>query len=490
MARRTIRARRASPYLLYLVIAFSVLTVACAIGWAWMYSLKSQVELNVFGQARIEGAPEIEDLWRGVLDNPDYKETGDNLVDILEKKVDLANTYRSEIQRLTERLAGDPFTTQRGEQLRQSVSDTLKSTNDILVQTEQAIQESYAVGGDASTADVKTTSMVAAIRSLVQRVKALVLQVKQDATAVGDLEGQIKGLQDELAAAKAEHTRQMAQLQQNLDDEKTRITAARDSAVQQSEQFKEEMQRITDRIIAERSAAAKERDKLTREILTLQNNLKDMAKEIAAFRKVPTETGVDGHVVSIAEQGQTLVAYGDLGKKDGVLLGMTFSIFSPSELGKTLPNPKAQCRIVKIMDNSCELRIYEIQRDNPVVIGDVLHNPVYDRSRRMRFVLVGKMDIDGDGLDDSEQLKALIQDFGGKIDPALTVQADFLVVGEEPVVAAPPAADASPQERVKYEEHRKSFIQYTEAKARAENFSIPVLSLNRFLGLVGLAGES
>jgi len=120
----------------------------------------------------------------------------------------------------------------------------------------------------------------------------------------------------------------------------------------------------------------------------------------------------------------------------------------------------------------------------------VLHNPVYDRSRRMRFVLVGKMDIDGDGLDDSEQLKALIQDFGGKIDPALTVQADFLVVGEEPVVAAPPAADASPQERVKYEEHRKSFIQYTEAKARAENFSIPVLSLNRFLGLVGLAGES
>ncbi|MBE3132712.1 MAG: hypothetical protein IMZ55_04510 [Acidobacteria bacterium] len=490
MARRTIRARRASPYLLYLVIAFSVLTVACAIGWAWMYSLKSQVELNVFGQARIEGAPEIEDLWRGVLDNPEYKETGDNLVDILDKKVELANTYRSEIQRLTERLAGDPFTTQRGNQLRQSVSDVLKSTNDILVQTEQAVQESYAVGGDASTADVKTTSMVAAIRSLVQRVKALVLQVKQDATAVGDLEGKITGLQEELAAAKAEHTRQTAQLQQNLDDEKTRITTARDSAVQQSEQFKEEMQRITDRLIAERGTWAKERDKLSREVLTLQNNLKEMAQEIAAFRKVPTETGVDGHIVSIAEQGQTLVAYGDLGKKDGVLLGMTFSIFSPSELGKTLPKPKAQCRIVKIMDNSCELRIYEIQRDSPVVIGDVLHNPVYDRSRRMRFVLVGKMDIDGDGLDDSEQLKALIQDFGGKTDPALTVQADFLIVGEEPTVVAPPAADASPQERVKYEEHRKAFIQYTEAKARAENFSIPVLSLNPFLGLVGIAGES
>ena len=490
MARRTIHARRASPYLLYLVIAFSVLTVACAVGWGWMYSLKGQTELNAFGQARIQNATSVEDLWRSVFDNPDYKDGGDNLVDILQKKVELANTYRSEIQRLTERLSGDPFTTQHGNPLRQSISDVLKSTNDILVQTQQAIQESYAVGGDATTADVKTTSMVAAVRSLVQRVKALVLQVKQDATAVGQLEGQIKGLQDELAAAKAEQARQMAQTQQNLTDEKTRLTTARDGAVQQSEQFKEEMQRITDRLIAERRAWTTERDKLTREINTLQNNLKDMAKEVAVFRRVPTETGVDGHVVSLAEQGGGVVAYGDLGKKDGVLLGMTFSIFAPSELGKTVPTPKAQCRIVKIMDNASELRIYEIQRDSPVVAGDVLHNPVYDRSRRMRFVLVGKMDIDGDGVDDSEQLKALVQDFGGRIDPNLTVQADFLVVGEEPVVVAPPSADAPPQERVKYEQQRKAFIEYTEARARAENFSIPILSLNRFLGLVGLAGQS
>jgi hypothetical protein len=49
--------------------------------------------------------------------------------------------------------------------------------------------------------------------------------------------------------------------------------------------------------------------------------------------------------------------------------------------------------------------------------------------------------------------------------------------------------DASPMERQAYEEHRKAFIEYTEAKARAENFSIPVLSLNRFLGLVGIAGQ-
>ena len=141
------------------------------------------------------------------------------------------------------------------------------------------------------------------------------------------------------------------------------------------------------------------------------------------------------------------------------------------------------------MDNSCELRIYEIQSDNPVVTGDVLHNPVYDRQRRMRFVLVGKMDMDGDGIDDSEQLKALIQDFGGRVDKGLTVQADFLVVGEEPPVPATPGPDASPQEQQAYKEATARFIDYTDARARAENFSIPILNLNRFLGLVGIAGQ-
>ena len=48
MAKRTIRARRASPYLLYLVIAFSVLTVVCAVGWGWTWSVLNQDRLSTF----------------------------------------------------------------------------------------------------------------------------------------------------------------------------------------------------------------------------------------------------------------------------------------------------------------------------------------------------------------------------------------------------------------------------------------------------------
>jgi len=486
MARRMIRARRASPYLLYLVIAFAVLTVACAVGWGWMYSKANQTELHVFGQVRIENAGgDTEGLWRTLLDT--HSEDGPNLWDVIEKKTKVANEYRGEILRLSTRLTGDVFDTQHGTQLRQSVSDILKGTNDILVQTGQAVQESYAVGADTAAADVRPSHTVAAIRSLVQRIKALVSQIKQDASAIGDLQTQLKGVQDELATAKAEHARKQAQLQQNLDDEKVRLTTARDDAVQQTGQFKQMKQETDDRIVAEQTKANRDRDQLNRQISILTNQLKEMARVVEEFRRVPTETGVDGRIVNIAELG--VVAYADLGKKDGVLLGMTFSVFSPNELGKTLPQPKAHCRIVKIMGDACELRIYELQGDDPVVIGDVLHNPVYDRQRRMRFMLIGKVDIDGDGVDDSEQLKALIQEFGGRVDTRLTVQTDYVVAGEEPAVPAPPPAGAAPQERADFESKRKDFIAYVEVKANAENFSIPVLSLNRFLGLVGIAGQ-
>jgi hypothetical protein len=494
MARRTIRARRASPYLLYLVIAFSILTVAAAVGWGWMYSLKNQDEQNAFGRQRVESpGANVQDLWRQVAEgrlekDSFFDEKATNLYDMAVAQKDLADKYRFEITQLTQRLIGDDFATQQGQQLRQSVSDALKTTAGLLEDAGKTIQKSYQVGPETATGEVKMTSMQAAVRAFMQRVEALVTQVKQDATTAGQLQTQIKGLQDELAAAKAEQKRQLTQAEATYADEKKSLTKARDDAVAQSNQMKEELQRTVDRLLVERRQAAADKEKLQREILTLQNNLKDVSGEVAKFRKVPTETGVDGRIISTAALGG--VAYGDLGKKDGVLLGMPFSVLSPGEIGKTEPKPKAQCRIVKIMNDSCELRIFQAQPDNPVVVGDLLLNPVYDRQRRLHFVLVGKMDINGDGIDETEQLKALIQEFGGRIDSNLTVQTDYLVQGEEPALPAAPAAGASPMERQTYEEARKRFIEYNEARAKAENFSIPILNMNRFLGLLGLAGQT
>jgi hypothetical protein len=488
MARRTIRARRASPYLLYLVIALSILTVACAVGWTMAYLDKGKAIEQVFGEAKIrmsEGKS-TEDLFKELFQKFSEPDAG-NLEAILDKRTQLATNYRSEIQRLTDQMVKNDFKGQDGDALRGSVSMVIQSTSELLAGAGEVLKKSYQVGTEQPL-DVTPKSTEDAIRSFMKRVDALVLVAKQGQAAVTDLDTKLKGVQDELAAAKAAYAQQAGQLAASLTDEKNRLTTARDAAVTTSKQFEEAKRQAEDQLIKERRAWAVDKEKLDRTAMAHQNNLKDLGEVVKKFREVPTETGIDGRIVSIAEQGA--VGYGDLGKKDGVLLGMTFSIFGQSDLGKTNPSPKAECRIVKVMQDACELRLYYPYKGAaPVVAGDVLLNPVYDRERRLRFVLVGKMDINGDGADDSEQLKALIQEFGGKVDPALTVQTDYLVVGEEPTVPSAPAAAESPMVKQMYEDARKRFIEYTEARARAENFSIPILNLNRFLGLVGIAGQ-
>jgi hypothetical protein len=206
----------------------------------------------------------------------------------------------------------------------------------------------------------------------------------------------------------------------------------------------------------------------------------------ALLHRYETFHRADGHVVKVAELGS--VAYADIGKKDGVLLGMPFSVFSPAEFGKEEPRPKASARVVRIMDDASELRV-TVQGNEPIVAGDVLHNPVYDRGRRLRFLLIGKIDMDGDGTDDSGSLKAYIQELGGRVETELSVQTDYLIAGEQPVVPAAPGPDAGPMERQLYDEARAAFVAYTTAMDRAKDFGIPILSLNRFLGLMGLANR-
>ena len=484
MARRMIRARRASPYQLYLLIAFVVISVGLGVGLAWTWSLMDQHNVNTFGLERLTRAKESgRDIWREVLDK--YQGEGAALVDVIEAKEKLANEYRSEIQRLTERLVGDPFSTQEGQQLRQSVSDVLHSTKDILDQCSDALKKSYQVVGQQG-GEVQMTSMQVAVRSAIQRIEALVLEVRQNNQSMEDLKGRIKGLQDELGAAKEQHAVQVAQLQQNLDDERKRITSARDSAVQQSGQFNEETKRVRDQLMEERRQWKIEKEKLGREILTRDNALNDLKEKLEELGKLPTELAADGHVVKVAELGS--VAYADIGKKDGVLLGMPFSVFGPAELGKEEPRPKASARVVRIMDDASELRV-TVQGDEPIVAGDVLHNPVYDRGRRLRFLLIGKIDMDGDGADDSGSLKALIQELGGRVETELSVQTDYLISGEQPALVAAPGQDAGPMEQQLFEEARAAFVAYTTAMDRAKDFGIPILSLNRFLGLMGLANR-
>ena len=98
MARRMIRAQRSSPYLLYLVIAFAILTVGGWVFGAWMYSKQHQTLVYVFGEQTVQNTPDLTVLWRDTLDK--YRDDGNTLIKVIENKQARADAYRNEIQRL------------------------------------------------------------------------------------------------------------------------------------------------------------------------------------------------------------------------------------------------------------------------------------------------------------------------------------------------------------------------------------------------------
>jgi hypothetical protein len=437
MARRTIHARRASPYLIYLVIAFAVLMVGGWVGFGYMYSLKSKAEIAVFGQKRVDDPnANIDDMWDKLSGK--YKDEG-TLQDALEARQKTVVDFQSETRRLMEKIAGDTFANDTGDRLRAGVSDVIDTANSVLTEAQAPQYVATGTGGP-----VRGVWLDAAIHALMQRIDGLQTTIKRDAAEYATLKGEAIKLQASIASINTTHEATLSAANARAKADAAGLALARDNAVKTQEQLAEDVKRLTDTMLTQRKAAQMDKDKQAGEINKLQNDLKAMAGVIATFRKVPSTMSINGQIVEMGLQGQ--VAYGDLGKKDGILLGLTFSIFSPIELGKAKPEPKAQCRVVRVMNESCELRIYEIKSDNPVIKGDLLYNPVYDRTRRLHFAMVGRMDIENNMQDETEQLKGMIQEFGGKIDPAMTIQTDFLIVGDRPIMGPAPGAGASPME--------------------------------------------
>ena len=109
MARRTIRARRSSPYLIALVIIFAVLFVAAAIGWGWTWNTRNEELALTFGQQFVDRCAQTEKNpiaeVRSMYGDPGTPSA--TIVDIIKFHKDQADAYRSDIPRLTQPLTGD-----------------------------------------------------------------------------------------------------------------------------------------------------------------------------------------------------------------------------------------------------------------------------------------------------------------------------------------------------------------------------------------------
>ncbi|MDP7029359.1 MAG: hypothetical protein QF733_03970 [Phycisphaerales bacterium] len=202
---------------------------------------------------------------------------------------------------------------------------------------------------------------------------------------------------------------------------------------------------------------------------------------------------VDGSVLDVVGGGD--LVYIDRGRRDQIVLGMTFEVFDnaaqiQSAAEEDDSRGKASIQVVKIGEASSTAKVTRGTVSRPILPGNVLANAVYDPDYTFKFLVHGKFDVDHDGLpseEEAEYLRERIRNWGGDIvkGEELPGDLDFLVLGAEPLAPIKPSTQASTQVMNEYRRLRTMVDQYQTLLEQARQAKIPVLNQNRLEILTG-----
>jgi hypothetical protein len=241
----------------------------------------------------------------------------------------------------------------------------------------------------------------------------------------------------------------------------------------------------------ELDAARKAKEEAEKTLQAERKRAEELLNQLAQFK--PSAQGgsalqvKDGTIVRIVPDGD--VTYIDLGRRDRIKPGMTFSVYSPVRGIPADGKGKATVEVANVFESTSECRITSREAGEPVLAGDIIANPVYDRSRQYRFAVAGDFDLNFDGKVDlgGREVSRLIERLGGKVVNRVDSDTDFLVLGSAPPAPAPIAPGAENEAAVAERNaeltlRRQAFeAMFKEARA----LSIPILTRTQFLHFVG-----
>jgi len=365
----------------------------------------------------------------------------------------------------------------------------------------------FAAGSPSATIDQLKGDLARFNLKEGQSIKDKMLEMSRDMAA---RQAEIDGLKAQYESAQAQIAEKEAQLKLEQESKatmetgfETQIAGYRDSA----EQFKKQL----DDAVAELNRAREtneanymsqirgledDNDNVNREMQTLKGKLAELERRRneSIMRAQDPSTLVDARVVDVP--GSADEVFIDKGKRDRIVLGMTFEVYSDSAVlssfAKTgdMPRGKASVQVTKVGDATSTAKITRRIPGQPVVRNDILANAIYDPKYQFKFLIHGKFDIDGDGKPtetEAEYLRSLVLDWGGTVVTGETLPGDldFLVLGVEPPMPPPVPNDASQVVITDWLKKKQANDLYNLLFSQAREAQIPVLNANRFLVLIG-----
>jgi hypothetical protein len=174
---------------------------------------------------------------------------------------------------------------------------------------------------------------------------------------------------------------------------------------------------------------------------------------------------------------------------------LTFGVYNRGESVPKDGKGKAEVEVFDVAKTYSAARIVNSGVRKPILQGDIVANLIWNSDRPNVFVITGEFDLDNDGqidLDGPAKIKALIEKWGGRVADAISIDTDFLVLGQQPQVLQRPTLEeleVDPRARDKYEASLQQLNRYNELLSQAQTLWIPVFTYERFLYFTGYKGQ-
>ncbi|MHC4660644.1 MAG: BRCT domain-containing protein [Planctomycetota bacterium] len=224
---------------------------------------------------------------------------------------------------------------------------------------------------------------------------------------------------DEVIAQKVVEIGELQSKAELLQEEKEQI--AKEAAEAKTE-YVFENQKLKQQIEEQQKTHNEEVAKLESHIAEREAKIRDLVKKKA--RDI-TSLNPDGEV--LLADSDLGFAWIDLGRVNNIRKGLRFKVFRYIKGGR--PKEKGSIEVKNVSSNTAFCAILEtLDEKDPIVKGDYYISPLFDKNEQKVFVFAGELI---NTRYSRQELIKKIEEAGARVDPAITVETDFLVAGKD-----------------------------------------------------------
>lgn len=269
------------------------------------------------------------------------------------------------------------------------------------------------MGSDVATLQAALPIVKAAYNARVQEIRTLT-------DAKTQLEGEKKALEDGLRAAVAQKDTELENLRKQLNDEVNNGKQRESELESRVASLNTQRTELDAQLREQRGNLDKALRDFEAERQTFETKRKSDRK-VLKFLEEPA--AADGEVLQVSQD--VSLGWINIGAQQRLARGTIFDVRSGAPGQQRI---KAMAEVTEVKADMAEVKFTNIaDRFDPVVSGDEIFNPLFDPIGERRAALCGRFS----GQFNEAELKILLANMGITVQPKLSIDTDYLIVGSE-----------------------------------------------------------